>query len=660
MANSTKLSLPLVAASQAQKHVTVNETFLALDIIVQLNVLDRNLAAPPGSPVEGDAYIVAASPTGAWAGKANQIAAYQGGGWVFYVPREGWNAWVRDENVPLVYDGTNWSSLIAAGGGLTVASLNDGSTVTLLGIGGATADTTNRLSVNADGVLFNQDGSGGFNLTLNKAATGDTLAITMQTGFSTRALVGLLANNDFAIRTSADGTTFFNALTLAAGSGAATFASVVRASDGSAAAPAWSFGADTDNGFYRIGTNSIGLSVGGTLRLTCATTAFTFASTVTVLSAAQANITGLYLGLGGATADATNRLSVNTPAVLLNNAGAGIDMTFNKNAAGDDASMSFKTAFTSYALIGLLANNDFTIKVGTGFLTALQINNTTGEVDFSYPMVIEGQPSAPAAPPTGSLKLYARDRAGTQFLDVMRPSGRDFPLQPHFGVNRIAFWAPSTTTTVTAVGMPVTNVGTVSTPTPASTNLKASMRRWTLTSAAVINSVSDQRSAVNACWRGNAAGIGGFNYTNRIALTTLQATGMAFFGLYGSTAALATTLLLSGVVNCIGIGFQRGTHTNWQLVQNDAAGAPTLTDLGASFPINTTDVLTLYICAAPNGSDIGVRVINETSGATFDTTVSSNIPANTVFLSPRNYMNNNVTAAAVAFDCAGVYLETDY
>jgi len=41
---------------------------------------------------------------------------------------------------------------------------------------------------------------------------------------------------------------------------------------------------------------------------------------------------------------------------------------------------------------------------------------------------------------------------------------------------------------------------------------------------------------------------------------------MGFFGLYGSTAAIATTLTLAAAVNCIGIGFQRGTHTNWQLV----------------------------------------------------------------------------------------------
>lgn len=219
MANSTKLSLPLVAASQAQKHVTVNETFLALDIIVQLNVLDRNLAAPPGSPVEGDAYIVASSPTGAWAGKAGQVAAYQGGGWVFYVPREGWNAWVRDENVPLVYDGTNWLSLITAGGGLTTALLNDGSTVALLGINGAIADTTNRLSVNAVATLLNHAGAG-HQLKLNKAAPGETVSLLYQTAFSGRAEIGLAGGDDFSVKVSPDGTAWTTALAINGTTGA--------------------------------------------------------------------------------------------------------------------------------------------------------------------------------------------------------------------------------------------------------------------------------------------------------------------------------------------------------------------------------------------------------------------------------------------------------
>jgi hypothetical protein len=242
----------------------------------------------------------------------------------------------------------------------------------------------------------------------------------------------------------------------------------------------------------------------------------------------------------------------------------------------------------------------------------------------------------------------------------MRPSGRDFPLQPHFGVNRIANWSPSVTTTITTDGLPVTSVGTVSTPTLAATNLAASMRRWRLTSAAVVDSVADQRSSGWACWRGNAAGFGGWTFVTRISLTTLQATGMGFFGLYGSTAALATTLTLATAINCIGIGFQRGTHTRWQLVTNDGTGAPTLTDMGASFSIATSGVLTLFIAAPPNGSSVWVRVVDEVSGAVFEQEITADLPSNTQFLSPRLFMNNGATAAAVAFDCSGVYVETDY
>jgi hypothetical protein len=242
----------------------------------------------------------------------------------------------------------------------------------------------------------------------------------------------------------------------------------------------------------------------------------------------------------------------------------------------------------------------------------------------------------------------------------MRPSGRDFPLQPHFGVNRIASWSPSTGTTITTEGLPITSVGTVSHPTLAATTFAASMRRWRLTSAAAVDSVADQRSAGWACWRGNAAGLGGWTFVTRISLTTLQATGMGFFGLYGSTAALATTLTLAAAINCIGIGFQRGTHANGQLVANDATGAPTLTDMGASFAIATGGVLTLIIAAPPNGGSVRVRVVDEVSGAIFEHEITADLPPATPFLSPRLFLNTGATAAAVACDCAGVYLETDF
>jgi len=96
-------------------------------------------------------------------------------------------------------------------------------------------------------------------------------------------------------------------------------------------------------------------------------------------------------------------------------------------------------------------------------------------------------------------------------------------------------------------------------------------------------------------------------------------------------------------------------------VHNDSSGAPTLIDLGAGFPVvSTTNVLTLTIAAAPNGSDIGVRAVEEVSGAAVEFTITSDMPAADQMLSPRNYMNNGAAAFAVSYDCSGVYIETDY
>lgn len=117
MDTSPNLQLAYLMAAQSQKHVTYNEAMRALDALVQQAVLDKDLAAAPSSPADGDRYIVAASPTGAWAGQAGKVTAYQDGAWAFYTPREGWLAWVADEDVLYVHDGTSWDELSIAGGG---------------------------------------------------------------------------------------------------------------------------------------------------------------------------------------------------------------------------------------------------------------------------------------------------------------------------------------------------------------------------------------------------------------------------------------------------------------------------------------------------------------------------------------------------------------
>ncbi len=98
MTATALLQLPYLAAAQAQKHVTHNEALRSLDALVQLAVKERTLTAPPASPVDGERHIIGTSPTGAWAGRSGQIAAYQDGLWVYYAPRAGWLVWVEAES----------------------------------------------------------------------------------------------------------------------------------------------------------------------------------------------------------------------------------------------------------------------------------------------------------------------------------------------------------------------------------------------------------------------------------------------------------------------------------------------------------------------------------------------------------------------------------
>lgn len=109
MADTTKLILPLMASNQAQKYVTYNEAMFALDILTMLSVKDKDLTSPPGSPADGDTYIVGSGATGLWSGKDLNVAAWTNGAWKFFPPKEGWSAWVEDENIRLEHNGSSWN-----------------------------------------------------------------------------------------------------------------------------------------------------------------------------------------------------------------------------------------------------------------------------------------------------------------------------------------------------------------------------------------------------------------------------------------------------------------------------------------------------------------------------------------------------------------------
>ena len=90
----------------------MNENLSRLDFWAQPVVLDRDLTAPPGSPTDGAAYIVAASPTGAWAGQAGKVAVYRSTltAWEFYTPKAGWQVVIVDESKMSTYLSGAWTA----------------------------------------------------------------------------------------------------------------------------------------------------------------------------------------------------------------------------------------------------------------------------------------------------------------------------------------------------------------------------------------------------------------------------------------------------------------------------------------------------------------------------------------------------------------------
>jgi hypothetical protein len=203
---TTILSLPLLSPSQAQKTVTHNEALAQLDYLVQTAVEDRSRTAPPASPVQGEMHVVATGATGTWAGHDTHLAIWNGTAWEFHAPKAGWRAWVKADQEMAYFTGTAWQSASA-----TV------STMPQLGIN-ATSDTTNRLVVRATAALFTGE-TAGHQVKVNKLHTGDTASLLFQDNFSGRAEMGLAGDDNFAVKVSADGASFVDALKADAATG---------------------------------------------------------------------------------------------------------------------------------------------------------------------------------------------------------------------------------------------------------------------------------------------------------------------------------------------------------------------------------------------------------------------------------------------------------
>ncbi len=211
MQETPNLNLPFIMEAQAQKHVTHNDAIRALDAIIQLSVLDRDLLSPPPTPADGERYIVGVGATGNWATHDLEITAFQDGAWAFYQPQDGWLVWVVDESQLYVWSATTWEQVADS----------DLQNIPMLGVN-ATADSTNKFAINSAATLFNHEGAG-HQVKVNKNSAADTASVLFQSNWSGRAEFGTTGDDDWHVKVSPDGSAWNEALIADKATGAVRF-----------------------------------------------------------------------------------------------------------------------------------------------------------------------------------------------------------------------------------------------------------------------------------------------------------------------------------------------------------------------------------------------------------------------------------------------------
>lgn len=345
-------------------------------------------------------------------------------------------------------------------------------------------------------------------------------------------------------------------------------------------------------------------------------------------------------------------------------------------AAGDYVTLAARYVASSGGIVNNAVLSVTKMEGVVGPSGSTSAAGTTGEVQYNNAGALAGAANVeinngnlqllsttdPSPPTAGNLILYSKDIAGRQLPKWIGPSGVDTPIQSSMAFNQISTIGPGGGTTVGVLGCTVTNVGTISNPNIATTNLKTQTRRIVNTSAAGAGSLASTRVASLECWRGNVAGQGGFFSVARFGFTTLQVGQRMFIGLDSNATAAPTNIdyLTSTTTAKIGMYATGSTGNNWNLIHNTAASVPTSIPLGANFPVDTTSLIEMILYAKPNDTVVTYRITNLSTGNLVSGSLSTNLPASTAPLGRLIAGCNNATAAAMAWDLSKFSLETDY
>lgn len=197
MTQTPNLELTEVTEADTPAAEDLNDSFWAIDTILQLSVLSRIVTTPPTNAVQGDRYIVPAAATGEWSGRERHIAYMTPAGWRFRAPRQGWVAYSVDDDLEYRFVGTEWEEIPPGVSDLAAAVLSvlsaftfiteDDETSALLGSRQLVAGSNITLDVTTPGQIeISSSGGGG-----GGAGSWETVATQTASSSSTLDFTGI-------------------------------------------------------------------------------------------------------------------------------------------------------------------------------------------------------------------------------------------------------------------------------------------------------------------------------------------------------------------------------------------------------------------------------------------------------------------------------------
>lgn len=238
-------------------------------------------------------------------------------------------------------------------------------------------------------------------------------------------------------------------------------------------------------------------------------------------------------------------------------------------------------------------------------------------------------------------------------------------LKQDFLANKNISWAQSGGgTTLTVMGVAATATGTATTVSLATTNdFTLNPRLEYLVTVAATTAVAGWRSATATFNMGTSATNGGLLYDTWFGNATggATATTRCFVGIQASAAA-PTDVEPSTLLNIFGIGWD-AADANLQFMHNDGSGTATKVDLGASFPVPTSDRSVGYrlqMTTVSNSLVVNYTLTNVITLATISGTINTNLPANSVFLGGRGYISVGGTSSVIGVALHKQYIQAPY